>query len=255
MILTGSRFVLAVGIRNYAFRRHGIDPVTCCADVEELIESEHIIKVEFKGRTSYRNASKYFGPENTASTHEMSPQQPVKDRSPEPVTYSSAVTAAIAAILCDQPTPPSQTGAVSIRRYDVYFNMFISYNPFINRLFCISIASYLQSRDHGRYSRKYIDSLIDREIANSNIASISRDTFTLPPAVLKSLDRRWKHERQKLKKSATNNSGGSADDAGKTKTPVQSQKKMSLTPKVPVEKSPPPTPPRPERVGARMKVF
>ncbi|EFX84512.1 hypothetical protein DAPPUDRAFT_28540, partial [Daphnia pulex] len=46
------------GIKNYAFRRHGIDPVTCCADVDELIENEQIIKVEFKGRTSYRNAAK-----------------------------------------------------------------------------------------------------------------------------------------------------------------------------------------------------
>lgn len=103
------------GIKNYAFRRHGIDPEKCCADVDELIDSEHIIKVEFKGRTSYRNAAKYFGDSSLNTTQEMSPQ-PSRDSSPEPATYSSAVTAAIAAILCDQPTPPSQTGAVSIRR-------------------------------------------------------------------------------------------------------------------------------------------
>ncbi|XP_057379377.1 protein let-418-like [Daphnia carinata] len=213
------------GIKNYAFRRHGIDPVTCCADVDELIDSEHIIKVEFKGRTSYRNAAKYLGPDaaNTSSTVESSPQQQTRDASPEPVSYSSAVTAAIAAILCDQPTPPSQTGAVSIR----------------------SIASYLQSRDHGRYSRKYIDNLIEREIAACNIASISKETFTLPPSVLKNLDRRWKHEHMKSKRKAS----GAAEDLNKSKNQLNKSKNVPSK----VEKSPPPTPPRPERVGQRMK--
>jgi len=224
--------------------------------VEELIESEHIIKVEFKGRTSYRNASKYFGPESASSNHESSPQQPPKDKTPEPVSYSSAVTAAIAAILCDQPTPPSQTGAVSIRRLvdrkPFFPHLYILINLF--SLLHTSIASYLQSRDHGRYSRKYIDNLIEREITNSNIASIGKESYTLPPAVLKNLDNRWKFERQKIKKAANKNGGasGSAEDLNKSKT---LQKKASLTPKVtPADKSPPPTPPRPERVGARMKV-
>lgn len=131
---------IVTGIRNYAFRRHGIDPVTCCADVEELIESEHIIKVEFKGRTSYRNASKYFGPESASSNHESSPQQPPKDKTPEPVSYSSAVTAAIAAILCDQPTPPSQTGAVSIRRLVDRKPVFPHLYIFMNFVYCSILA-------------------------------------------------------------------------------------------------------------------
>ncbi len=103
------------GIKNYAFRRYAIDPEVCTADVEELIECEHIIKVEFKGRTSYRNAAKYFGHDSSLTTTEMSPATS-REPSPDSVNYSSAVTAAIAAILCDQPTPPSQTGAVSLRR-------------------------------------------------------------------------------------------------------------------------------------------
>ena len=110
-----------------------------------------------------------------------------------------------------------------------------------------SIASYLQSRDHGRYSRKYIDNLIEREIAACNIASISKETFTLPPSVLKNLDRRWKHEHMKSKRKAS----GTAEDLNKSKN--QSNKNKSLP--VKVEKSPPPTPPRPERVGQRMKVI
>ena len=114
------------GIKNYAFRRYGIDPDTCVADVEELIECEHIVKVEFKGRTSYRNAAKYFGQDTSVTTTEVSPETS-REPSPEPVNYSSAVTAAIAAILCDQPTPPSQTGAVSLRRFVglLFFSAFI----------------------------------------------------------------------------------------------------------------------------------
>lgn len=108
------------GIQNYAFRRYGIDPDTCSADIDKLIELEQIIKVEFKGRTSYRNAAKYFGQE-TSINNEASPTTS-REPSPEPSNYSSAVTAAIAAILCDQPTSPSQTGAVSIRRYDTRYN-------------------------------------------------------------------------------------------------------------------------------------
>ena len=238
------------GIKNYAFRRHGIDPVTCCADVDELIDSEHIIKVEFKGRTSYRNASKYFGTEAASTTVEMSPQtqQPnARDASPEPVSYSSAVTAAIAAILCDQPTPPSQTGAVSIRRCVAYYHkLFVCSKCILVIILYFSIASYLQSRDHGRYSRKYIDNLIEREIAACNIASISKETFTLPPSVLKNLDRRWKHEHMKSKRK----SSGAAEDLNKSKTQLNKSKNVPSK----VEKSPPPTPPRPERVGQRMKV-
>ena len=101
-----------------------------------------------------------------------------------------------------------------------------------------SIASYLQSRDHGRYSRKYIDNLIDRETQSSNIIAISKETFTLPTDVLRHLDRRWKHERMKHK----------ADNSGDQNKPLKIQRKKA-------DKSPPPTPPRPERVGQRMKVF
>lgn len=109
-----------------------------------------------------------------------------------------------------------------------------------------SIASYLQSRDHGRYSRKYIDSLIDREIAANNIACISKETFTLPPSVLKGLDRRWKHDHVKSKRKPS----VSTEELSKSKN--QAPKAKAATSKV--EKSPPPTPPRPERVGQRMKV-
>lgn len=111
---------------------------------------------------------------------------------------------------------------------------------------CFSIASYLQSRDHGRYSRKYIDNLIEREIAACNIASISKETFTLPPSVLKNLDRRWKHEHMKSKRKAS----GAAEDLNKSKGQLNKSKNVPSK----VEKSPPPTPPRPERVGQRMKV-
>lgn len=112
--------------------------------------------------------------------------------------------------------------------------------------FYFSIASYLQSRDHGRYSRKYIDNLIDREVTACNIASISKETFTLPPSVLKSLDRRWKHEHMKSKRKAS----GGAEDLNKSKNQINKNKSVPSK----VEKSPPPTPPRPERVGQRMKV-
>jgi len=104
------------GIKSYAFRRFGIDPVTCTSDVEELIQTEHIIRVEFKGRTSYRNAAKYFQ-QDAAILPERSPATPTRDASPEPAPHTSAVSTAIGAILCDQPTPPSETGAVSLRRY------------------------------------------------------------------------------------------------------------------------------------------
>ena len=100
------------GIKNYAFRRYGIDPVTCSTDIEELILTEHIVKVEFKGRTSYRNAAKYFNQE-TPVVSEMSPL-PSRDPSPEP-NYT-VCQSAIAAILCDQPNPPSQTGAVGLQK-------------------------------------------------------------------------------------------------------------------------------------------
>jgi len=203
------------GIKSYAFRRFGIDPVTCTSDVEELIQTEHIIRVEFKGRTSYRNAAKYFQ-QDAAILPERSPATPTRDASPEPAPHTSAVSTAIGAILCDQPTPPSETGAVSLR----------------------SITSYLQSRHHGRYSRKYIDSVIEKEIAACNIISNGKDTFTLPPAVLKQLDRRWKHERAKVKRE-------SEPSAESNKPNKMINKKK--------EKSPPPTPPRPERVGQRMK--
>lgn len=117
---------------------------------------------------------------------------------------------------------------------------------FLHLPFYFSIASYLQSRDHGRYSRKYIDNLIDREVTACNIASISKETFTLPPSVLKSLDRRWKHEHMKSKRKAS----GGAEDLNKSKNQINKNKSVPSK----VEKSPPPTPPRPERVGQRMKV-
>ena len=124
---------------------------------------------------------------------------------------------------------------------------------FYNILLYFSIASYLQSRDHGRYSRKYIDNLIEREVTACNIAAISKETFTLPPSVLKNLDRRWKRER--TSKSNKANKSGVSEDLNKSKNSQQQRKSLNNS-KVVVEKSPPPTPPRvvPERVGQRMKV-
>lgn len=227
------------GIKSYAFRRFGIDPVTCTADVEELIQTEHIIRVEFKGRTSYRNAAKYFQ-QDAAIMSERSPSTPSRDTSPEPASHTSAVSTAIAAILCDQPTPPSETGAVSLRRFvlKLFCQFFVL--GLISTLVPVSITSYLQSRHHGRYSRKYIDSVIEKEIAACNITNNGKDTFTLPAAVLKQLDRRWKHERMKVKRES--------DASGESNKPNKIMNKKK-------EKSPPPTPPRPERVGQRMKVI
>jgi hypothetical protein len=92
--------------------------------------------------------------------------------------------------------------------------------------------------------------LIEREVANCNIAAISRETFTLPPSVLKNLDRRWKREHSKNNKA---NTSAASEDLNKSKN--NQQRKSLNNSKVVVEKSPPPTPPRPERVGQRMKVI
>ena len=78
----------------------------------------------------------------------------------------------------------------------------------------------------------------------------------MPTDVLRHLDRRWKHDRAKNKIAADGSDRKQSHMQNKMGQQVMGQQVSSqqMGQRKRVEKSPPPTPPRPERVGQRMKV-
>ncbi|XP_071444394.1 uncharacterized protein [Hetaerina americana] len=138
-------------ICNYMMRKFLIDPGETVADLERLVEADVVIKVEYKGNISYRNAAKW-------SRYALYKNRP--EASTILTLNSERMSALVAAALTELSTRDTSptTG--------------VSYSE---------IETYLQRKD-ANFSKKFLDSMILRELKAGNIVRLGNGNFVLTAA-------------------------------------------------------------------------
>lgn len=158
-------------ICNYLFRRFAVNSSEARSDLQWCVENEVVLKVEYKGNISYRNAAKKF------SHHPVAKQ--VESDGKANRKFAQLLTNAFGELVVQEPD---------------YLELGVPGEE---------IISNILSKDSVRYTKKYISILIDKEVANGGLIKMDNDNYLMGPTnekVLKTEDRGETDVKDKVRK-------------------------------------------------------
>ncbi|XP_003426986.1 histone-lysine N-methyltransferase 2D [Nasonia vitripennis] len=133
-------------ICNYLLRKFSVDARDTIADLHLLIESEKVIQVDYKGNTSYRNASKW----TRLQLYKNRPEGFVKEK-----INSSMVASAVAELVIEEPDYLDQ-GVPAIR-----------------------LVEQLLDGVSNPTSRRMVEDFLSKEVASGNLARFVNGNYSL----------------------------------------------------------------------------
>lgn len=141
-------------ICNFVLRRFGVDGQDTIADLDRLVEEDIVIKVEYKGNISYRNAAKWSrfavysknkGEEFTRTIYGSLNSEGT----------SSLLSSAIAELIIHEPD---------------YLDFGIPE---------LELEKYMQEKDSIRFSKRHLDVILQRELNSGNIVKLENGNYSL----------------------------------------------------------------------------
>lgn len=154
-------------IFNSLTRRHAIDFSDAKIALEKCVENGVVLKVEYKGNISYRNAAKKFSHLKRDSQGEI-----IRDPNKPNKNFSSLLTRAIAELVLLEPD---------------YLELGVPGGELIK---CIL------SKDSVRYTKKYVSILLDKEVETGSLIKMENGNFLVGP--VKSDGRKFQTENIKF---------------------------------------------------------
>lgn len=133
-------------ICNYLLRKFAVDARDTIADLHRLIEAEKVIQVDYKGNTSYRNASKW----SRLQLYKNRPEGFVKEK-----LNSSMIAGAVAELVVEEPDYLDQ-GVPAYR-----------------------LVEQLLDGVSNPTSRRMVEDFLSKEVASGNIARLSNGNYSL----------------------------------------------------------------------------
>ncbi|XP_033221931.1 uncharacterized protein LOC117176048 [Belonocnema kinseyi] len=133
-------------ICNYLLRKFSVDARDTIADLHRLIEAEKVIQVDYKGNTSYRNASKW----SRLQLYKNRPEGFVKEK-----LNSAMVAGAVAELVVEEPDYLDQ-GVPAIR-----------------------LVEQLLDGVSNPTSRRMIEDFLNKEIASGNLTRLANGNYSL----------------------------------------------------------------------------
>ena len=133
-------------ICNYLLRKFSVDARDTIADLHRLIEAEKVIQVDYKGNTSYRNASKW----SRLQLYKNRPEGFVKEK-----LNSALVAGAVAELVIEEPDYLDQ-GVPAIR-----------------------LVEQLLDGVSNPTSRRMIEDFLSKEIASGNLTRLPNGNYSL----------------------------------------------------------------------------
>lgn len=133
-------------ICNYLLRKFCVDARDTIADLHRLIEAEKVIQVDYKGNTSYRNASKW----SRLQLYKNRPEGFVKDK-----LSSASVAGAVAELVIEEPDYLDQ-GVPPFR-----------------------LIEHLLDGISNPTSRKMVEDFLNKEVASGNIIRSANGNYSL----------------------------------------------------------------------------
>ena len=133
-------------ICNYLLRKFSVDARDTIADLHRLIEAEKVIQVDYKGNTSYRNASKW----SRLQLYKNRPEGFVKEK-----LNSAMVAGAVAELVVEEPDYLDQ-GVPAFR-----------------------LVEQLLDGVSNPTSRRMVEDFLSKEIASGNLTRLTNGNYSL----------------------------------------------------------------------------
>lgn len=131
-------------ICSFMFRRFSVSCGETKSDLQKLIDAEIVIKVDYKGNTSYRNAAKWAMLPNYKSKLEL-----------DSTNTSSILSSAVAELIVLEPD---------------YLDIGVP---------ALELEKHLLKKDSRRFTKKNLDSILKREIDNGTLVKLENGNYFL----------------------------------------------------------------------------
>ncbi|PNF26289.1 Sterile alpha motif domain-containing protein 13 [Cryptotermes secundus] len=141
-------------ICNFLLRRFGVDSQDTIADLERLVEEDIVIKVEYKGNISYRNAAKW----SRFAMYNKNKEEGFTGSiygSLNSEGTSSLLSSAVAELIIHEPD---------------YLDFGVPGTE---------LEKYMQEKDSVRFTKKYLDVILQRELNSGNIVKLENGNYSL----------------------------------------------------------------------------
>lgn len=141
-------------ICNFLLRRFGVDSQDTIADLERLVEEDIVIKVEYKGNISYRNAAKW----SRFAMYNKNKEEGFTGSiygSLNSEGTSSLLSSAVAELIIHEPD---------------YLDFGVPGHE---------LEKYMQEKDSVRFTKRYLDVILQRELNSGNIVKLENGNYSL----------------------------------------------------------------------------
>ncbi|RZC34820.1 histone acetyltransferase KAT6A [Asbolus verrucosus] len=159
-------------ICNYLFRRFSINFSEAKSDLQWCVENDIVLKVEYKGSISYRNAAKKYSHVKRDNQSDNSADNKANRK------FAQLLTNAFGELVVQEPD---------------YLEYGVPAEEIINNIL---------SKDSVRYTKKYISILIEKEVENGGLIKMENDNYLMGPT---------KEEGRRTDDGDVNNKGASGD--------------------------------------------
>lgn len=138
-------------ICNYLFRRFSINSIEAKSDLQWCVENDIVLKVEYKGSISYRNAAKkYSHLKRYDSMGELVDSKANRK-------FAQLLTSAFGELFVNEPD---------------YLHFGVPAEELVTNILC---------KDSVRYTKKYISILIDKEVENGGLIKMENERYLMGP--------------------------------------------------------------------------
>lgn len=138
-------------ICNYLFRRFSINSIEAKSDLQWCVENDIVLKVEYKGSISYRNAAKkYSHLKRYDSMGELVDNKANRK-------FAQLLTSAFGELFVNEPD---------------YLHFGVPAEELVTNILC---------KDSVRYTKKYISILIDKEVENGGLIKMENERYLMGP--------------------------------------------------------------------------
>lgn len=131
-------------ICSFMFRRFSVSCGETKSDLQKLIDAEIVIKVDYKGNTSYRNAAKWAMLPNYKSKQEL-----------DSTNTSSILSSSVAELIVLEPD---------------YLDIGVP---------ALELEKHLLKRDSKRFTKKNLESILKRELENGTLVKLENGNYFL----------------------------------------------------------------------------
>lgn len=155
-------------ICNYLFRRFSVSSSEAKSDLEWCVANNFVLKVEYKGNISYRNAAKKFAQmrqrgDQSKRTQQQNGNQTKRDKNDANDNkikrqFAELLTNAFGELIVEEPD---------------YLEIGVPCNEIIDNIL---------SKDSVRYTKKYIGLLIEKEVERGGLIKTSNGNYLMGPA-------------------------------------------------------------------------